>query len=119
MVIWAGIIIMAIMKLKNAFFNFHSYTTSAYAVSVEKYVASRVAPTDTIREFIKPTAGLKLLPRRIFRLLLKYVEGINDTACCWICVVDLVEFTIIITKGIRLRIAKNTQRIKMIVFFTV
>ena len=82
MVICAGIIIIAMIKLKNGLRNLQLYTTSPYAVMLEKYTAQRVAPTEMIREFIKPLAGLKLLPSKMAKFFIIYVEGKSEIACC-------------------------------------
>ena len=51
---------IAIMNEKNAFLNFHSYTTCAYAVNDEKYTARTVDPPAQMKEFKKPTKGLNM-----------------------------------------------------------
>ena len=86
---------------------------------VEKYTVRAVTHTEIVSEFPKPTAGLKDFPTRIFRLLKKYDDGMIETACCWICVVDLVEFTIITTNGKRLNIERMMQMTRMKAFFNV
>lgn len=53
------------INVKNGWRSFQLYTTSVYAVIVEKYTAHAVAPVEIIMEFTKPLIGLKLFPIKI------------------------------------------------------
>ena len=77
-----GIIMTPMISVKNGWRNFHSYATSAYAVSVEKYTAHTVAPVEIMSELKNPVMGLKVLPANTAKLLLKNVDGISEIACC-------------------------------------
>ena len=68
-----------------------------------------VEPVEIIAELRRPVWGLKLLPAKTAQFLRRYLEGIRETACCWIWDVLLVAFTTITRKGQIERRAKNMQ----------
>ncbi len=105
-----GIIRIAMIKVKNGRFSLHSYATSAYAVSVEKYTVHPVTPREIRIELKKPLIGLKLLPVRILKLFIRYFDGIREIACAWISVVLLVEFTTMMINGIKLITASTIHK---------
>jgi hypothetical protein len=70
-----------------------------------------VALMEIIMEFIKPLTGLKLLPNKMFKLLIKYLEGNKDMELCCISYVPRVAFINIIQNGNMLRIARKMQNI--------